>query len=336
MIVFVIALAIDAISFVLVGDQVITLSGWTDMWAYVGYLYLLFPVTAGAYGWISFAAVELFGRLKQSKAVIASDEAYDALIKGHPHSLDAMYNHRGWSIASALIVAAVGVYYGFIFAAGWDRLAFGLRVLKVLVVYVPGWYIVCQIVARQIVTILGLRQVFHRFAVCPHPLHPDRCGGLRAINTYAAGVTYVIAVAGMAVGLMAYVTLRRQGSLSTDTAIWIAVYVVLAVACFFLPPWTAHAAMADAKHKLLDEISRQFQKDYSEATANLASATSELCERVDRIQSLRTLYELTDAFPVWPFDTVTLRRFVVTVTAPLTPVLIELAIGIGSALIRSQ
>jgi hypothetical protein len=190
-------------------------------------------------------------------------------------------------------------------------------------------------VARQAVTIWGLRQVFRHFEVTPHPLHPDRCGGLRAINSYAVGFTYIIAVAGIGVGLLSYVTVHRSGALTPDTVIWLGVYVVLALFSFFLPPWTAHAAMAEAKRKLLMDISRQFQQAYAKTTASLEGENGEFKAHVERIESLHSLYRLTDSFPVWPFDTATLSRFAVTVTVPLVPLLTELAIGIGRALLRS-
>jgi hypothetical protein len=326
-------LVVDLISFALVGDQVIVLSGWTDIWAYVLYLYVVFPLTVGAYVWVSQAAAEMFHGLRQSKVIVASHEEFDRFVA---HSVHALYSHPGWSIAALIVVAIVAVYYAFIYTLGWPLQTILLRAFKVLLLYVPGWYVVCQIVARQIVTIWGLRRVFRHFEVSPHPLHPDRCGGLRAIKDYAVGFTYVIAIAGIAVGLMAYVTLRGGGVLSADTALWIGVYVVLALFCFFLPPWTAHAAMTKAKHRLLLNISRQFQQDYARTTASLSSETGEFKERVERVQRLRTLYQLTDDFAVWPFDTATLRRFIVTVAAPLAPLLIELAINVGRSLLRSQ
>jgi hypothetical protein len=159
---------------------------------------------------------------------------------------------------------------------------------------------------------------------------------LRAINNYAVGFTYIIAVAGIGVGLMSYVAVRRTGALTPDTATWLGVYVVLALLSFFLPPWTAHAAMAEAKRKLLMDISHQFQEAYARTTGSLEGETGELKEHVERIESLRSLYELTSSFPVWPFDTVTLRRFAITVTVPLVPLLTELAVGIGAALLRSR
>lgn len=330
------ALVVDAVSFALVGDQVIALSGWTEIWAYAVYMYVIFPAIVGAYVWLPRAAAELFLGLRQSEALVASDKEYDDFIRHHPNSLEALYNHPAWTIASVVIVALVAVYYAFVFTAGWPPLLLLLRAVKVLMLYVPGWYTICHILAREVVTIWGLRQVFRRFKVHAHPLHPDRCGGLRAINNYAVGFTYIIAVAGVGVGLMAWVTLHREGSLSPDTAVWVAIYIVLALLCFFLPPWTAHRAMAEAKHELLSDISQQFQRDYAEATARLADDTVELEKHINKVHSLRTLYELTDAFPVWPFDTATLRRFAVTVAAPLMPIIIELAISIGSSALRSR
>jgi len=330
------ALVVDVISFALVGDDVIRLSGWKDIWAYVVYLYVIFPVTIGAYVWVSLAAAEMFYGLRQSQAIVASDEEFDHFVQERSGSLQALYNHPGWSIASLVVVAALAVYYALIYTRGWSSVAILLRALKVLALYVPGWYAICQIVARQAVTIWGLRQVFCHFEVTPQPLHPDHCGGLRAINNYAVGFTYIIAVAGIGVGLMSYVTVRRTGALAADTATWLGVYVVLALFSFFLPPWTAHAAMAEAKRKLLLDISRQFQQAYAQTTARLEGETGELQERVARMESLHRLYELTDAFTVWPFDTVTLRRFVVTVTAPLAPLLIERVADVGGAIFRSR
>jgi hypothetical protein len=324
---------VDAISYALVGGEVIALSGWTDVWAYVAYLYLVFPVIVGAYAWVVRAASRLFHGLRHSEALAASDEEYDGFVLG---ALQARYNHRGWTIASVVVVTLVAVYYALVYTVGWPWLPRLLRVVKVVVLYIPGWYAVCQIVARQVVTIWGLRQVFLRFQVTPHPLHPDRCGGLRAINNYAVGFTYVIAAAGIGVGLMVYATLHRGGVLSPDMAFLTAVYLVVALLCFFLPPLTAHRAMDQAKRELLAEISKQFQHDYAQATARLGGESGELQAHVEKVQNLRTLYEMTDAFPVWPFDTATLRRFIVAVTVPLVPAIVELVIAVASAVLSAR
>jgi hypothetical protein len=326
------ALLVDVASCALVGLEVIERSGWADLWAYVAYLYVVYPVIVGAYVWVGRATSRLFESLRHSKALATTDEAYDRFALG---PLQARYNHPGWTVASAILVALVAAYYVFSYTAGWPWLPRLLRAIKDLVIYVPGWYAICQIVAREIVTIWGLRQVFSRFQVTPHPLHPDRCGGLRAINNYAVGFTYVIAAAGIGVGLIAYSTLHNQGALSASLVALIVTYVGIALVCFFLPPLTAHRAMDEAKRKLLAEISRQFQEDYTQATARLDGEAGELQAHVEKVQNLHTLYEMTDAFPVWPFDTATLRRLAVAVLAPLVPALIELSIVVIGAILNS-
>jgi hypothetical protein len=320
-----VALIVDAISWALVGDEVIRLSGWTDVWAYGVYMYLISPAAIGAYAWISSAPAKVFYGLRESEAIAASEEEFDAFVKGGPGSLQAAYQHPGWSIASLTVVVALAAYYALIYTRGWSPQAAVLRALKVVLVYVPGWYAVCRIVSCHGATIWGLRRLFGRFEVTPHPLHPDHCGGLRAINDYAVGFTYIIALSGIGVSLMSYVTLRRTGALAPDTALWVGVYLALALISFFLPPWTAHAAMLEAKRKLLSDISRRFQSAYAETRASLGVGTGALLQGVERIERLHRLYELTDAFPVWPFDTASLRRFAVTVTVPVAPLLVELA-----------
>jgi hypothetical protein len=303
------------------------------MWAYVAYLYVVYPAIIGAYAWIAHATSELFCSLRQSEAIVASEAEYDRFVLG---PLQTRYNHTRWTVASLVLLALLAVYYAFIYTLGWPGLARVLRAVKVVIVYAPGWYAVCQIVARESVTIWGLREVFRRFEVSPRPLHPDRCGGLRAINTYAVGFTYVIATAGIGVGLMVYSTLHREGTLSPDMALVTATYVVIALLGFFLPPLTAHRAMDGAKRKLLAEISRQFQQDYAQATACLGSSAGELQTNVEKVQTLHALYEMTEAFPVWPFDTATLRRFAVAITAPLVPAIIELAIVIAGGVLSAR
>jgi hypothetical protein len=119
-------------------------------------------------------------------------------------------------------------------------------------------------------------------------------------------------------------------------ALLTATYVVVALLSFFLPPLTAHRAMDEAKRKLLAEISKQFRQDYTQATARLGSSADELQTHVDKVQNLRALYEMTETFPVWPFDTATLRRFVVAITVPLVPATIELVIAVASAILSAR
>jgi hypothetical protein len=190
---------------------------------------------------------------------------------------------------------------------------------------VLGWYAVCMIVARELATIQILRNMFKRYQVKLYPLHPDRCGGLLAINEYALNFTYFIAVAGIGLSLIGYLQVRADRFWS-DTLLQFALgsYVFLGVFCFFAPLDAAHDAMKESKERWLMEISKQFQRAYESAQRVLRASGSRLRSNVERIQQLQEIYELTDEFPVWPFDTKTLRRFGTTILTSLSPLIASL------------
>jgi hypothetical protein len=335
LIVLFVMLILDAISFRLMGRRLLALFGWTSEWAYGIYSYVVTPLVAAAYVWVSQASGRMFLQLRDSDALIAPPGRYDSFLR----LLERVYTHPGWAIAALIVVIVLAIFYIFLFrsTAEWPRRALILRIVKVLLLYVPGWYMVCQIVARQAVTIWGLWQLFDRFEVYPHPLHPDRAGGLSAINDYAVGFTYIIVLVGIGVAVQVYVTWKEHGSaLTRDIAGLLAAYVVIGLVFFFLPSWAAHNAMKTAKQELLMDISQRFQADYAEVVEGLEADTVGLEESITRLESLRTLYELTEQFPVWPLDTGTLSRFAATIVFPLIPVGAEMAVDFVRTAIESR
>ena len=121
-----IALLVDVVSYVLAGSEVVLLSGWTDTWVYVAYLYVVYPVIIGAYAWIAHAPARLFCGLRQSEALVASEVEYDRFVLG---TLQARFNHTGWTVASLGLLALLAVYYAFVYAMGWPGLARILRAI---------------------------------------------------------------------------------------------------------------------------------------------------------------------------------------------------------------
>ena len=92
-----------------------------------------------------------------------------------------------------------------------------------------------------------------------------------------------IILAGIGVMLQIYVTWRDKGStLSRDIVMLLAGYVIISTASFFLPLWTAHTAMSEAKHAQLDEISERFQTSYVELTTQLDNSNEPLDEPIER------------------------------------------------------
>lgn len=296
---------------------------WRDLLGYGVYIYFVGPLVFGVYIWISKAAADLFYKLRDSEALVAPREAYDAFIHGEGTSLERVHNHRGWTIASAVVALALAVGYSAM-ACDWPPAPRWVRIVKVVFGYLPAWYAICQIVAREAATTWGLRQIFTRFEIYPNPLHPDRAGGLRPIQDYALRFSYFIALAGIGVGLLGFVEWNVTAALSARMIILIILYLVLAVVFFFLPLWSAHEAMAGAKRRLLADISRRFQEGYTRAWADLKEESAGLQPALEKVQDIHSLYQLTDEFPVWPFDVNTLRRFAATVTAPLVPLALDI------------
>lgn len=325
-------LILDGLTLLFVGDYILELNGWSDVLTYSAYTYGVAPLIVAAYIWVSVASGRLFHELRHSDVIHASDEDYQTFLTGGG-SLQAVNKHQFWLAVSLAITIAFAGF--FMFPAGnsvsWSLGAIMLRAAKVMFLYVPIWYMVCQIVVRELVTIWGLRQLFKRFDIVPHPLHPDGCGGLHAINNYVVGFSYILALTGVGVVILLIASwLMNATVLSGFNILLIIAYCVLGMVFFFVPPWTAHAAMAQSKQKMLTDIARVFHEQYAQLTTALHDNVLENDQLMNRIQGLHGLYQLTDQFPVWPFDTRTLKRFVTLIVVPTIPVFIELIVRVIS------
>ncbi|NJR65957.1 MAG: hypothetical protein HC772_12555 [Leptolyngbyaceae cyanobacterium CRU_2_3] len=156
-----------------------------------------------------------------------------------------------------------------------------------------------------------------------NPLHPDRCGGLRSLSDYALKTAYLAAVLGIMVGFIEFQFITRgTGQIYWFVHLIIPLDILLSITCFFGPLLAAHRGMRRAKENLLDEIAKQFQTDYSKIHSSLTGDAETLKKGAEKIKELRAFYDLTNEFPVWPFDVQTFRRFLLTVPAPFLPLLL--------------
>lgn len=157
-----------------------------------------------------------------------------------------------------------------------------------------------------------------------NPLHPDRCGGLSPLSQYSLNTAYLAAI----IGTM--ITLSKYQFISQGIAqeYWyfnliILLYIPISLICFFGPLLTARRGMRKAKEELLSEIAKQFQADYKRIHTSLSSDGEILKKETTKLQELRSLYTLTNEFPVWPFDVTTLRQYLLSVVTPLLPLLLK-------------
>lgn len=168
-----------------------------------------------------------------------------------------------------------------------------------------------------------LKNALERREFNVNPLHPDRCGGLRALSEYSLKAAYLIAVLGILVGLIEYQFITGGvGQIYWFVHLVIPLYILLSIGFFFGPLVAAHRGMERAKEELLHSIARQFQADYTQIHSSLTGDAEFLSKGASKIQELQAFYKLTSEFPVWPFDVQTFRQFSLTVSAPFLPILL--------------
>ena len=192
-----------------------------------------------------------------------------------------------------------------------------------------------MLVFTLIINATAIRRLLYQKVYCVCPLHPDHCGGLTSLSAYSLKTVYLVALMGLTIAVTEY----HYGVLGLATKYWvfhlsIPLYVALGLASFFAPLSTAHRGMKDARDRSLQKIARQFQDDYADVNNNLNSDSDHLKNGITRIQQLQTLYDVTGRFPVWPFDTGTLRRLIVSITAPLLPAAISIFADLLRKIVR--
>ena len=158
-----------------------------------------------------------------------------------------------------------------------------------------------------------------------NPLHPDHCGGLSPLSRYSLNTAYLAAIFGT------MITMGKYQFISQGIALeyWyfnltILLYIPISLVCFFGPLFAARRGMKKAKEELLGDIAKQFQADYKRIHTSLSSDGEILKKEAVKLQELRSLYTLTNEFPVWPFDVTTFRQYLLSVVTPLLPVLLKL------------
>ena len=293
------------------------------------------PVLCGVYLWTIDGANRMFRQLQES-GVVRSEEALVRVVKEAQKVFkSAVVFYVALAISLLLTISQVGAYVGWL---PWKTVG-GYIDLNPAMSYfrAPFWaltfYALPYGAFNVALTIVTLRRLFSHVDVQPVPLHPDRCGGLSSISQYSVNVAYVIGAFGLVIS-SATVYELRQGTLLAAYPVLagIAAYVVFAPLYFFWPLGTAHRAMRDAKDDELLQLARQFDAVYDQVKQGIADQGDGYKGAIKRLKQLKKLYAIADAFPVWPFDTRSLRRFFTVVTTPLIPALVSLGVEVVRSL----
>ena len=251
-------------------------------------------------------------------------------------------------IFSSVIALPISVVFFFFLytkeSSGGDPV-FIVPIIGHSLAFLLGTYMAIMLILALITNIWTLHQVFKEREI--NIAHPLRYSGLNALSEYSLKTVYLAAMFALMIALFIYrygnFNLCEIGALDIHlfkieslqglcqirlyylmVYIGFPLYVIVAFSCFFLPLYTAHQRMNEAKEKLLNSIAIRYQENYERAKAEVDDAKV-LAEEISRIKGIQEFYDLTDQFPVWPFDFPTLRNFffsmATTTLAVLSPIL---------------
>ena len=193
------------------------------------------------------------------------------------------------------------------------------------------WSICTLYVARAAVTLWLLWSVVAVSEVLPRPFHPDRAGGLSEVAKIGLRNQYILAAIGVQLVCAASVTSTLVKAAPTSRAFLIAglvagavAYVILGPFVFISPLMPFRKSMRAKKLDSLRKIGDGLQR-LTDSIVNQLPTKSPTAEQQTEIERYNSLMELVEREPVWPFDTVTLRRFLSAYLAPVIVWLLALS-----------
>ena len=295
-------------------------------WAGFGFQLVAVPLLFSFYGWMCLRSGTLFAALFRTGVFGGDEAAFKAEVVESQGIAPRVHGWAVWTPLAAVVTTITLVAFGVVghLSGQWVEAQWVWN-LMLGPITIVGVFAVCMIVARHLSTLVSLWRVFRSGPVRLRPFDPDRAGGLKPLGDYAISVGYVIATAGVALALLS-IQSQLTGSLQSNYLVLTAwgVYVILAPLSFFATLGAAHGAMRKAKVQCLLLIAQQFDREYDLTVTTLQTPGTNIGAQVERVRHLDALYELTNRFPIWPFDTVTLGRFFTIMAAPIAAVLVSL------------
>ncbi len=280
----------------------------TDVFNQINF-FIVFPAVAFYYLWqpskIASTYAALFLSIRGKKE--ASAELTDAIGKIQVRPV--------WWVG-CLLVAAVGIGAGIVdnisklglwwYAAnGW--MIAGLQLSRGFV-----FYMIAIIYSRHIIASKELARIYRQFEF-PSPILPaSQARGIPAVANYASTFILFTAVVGLNIGLTPILSTRPEVAYPYEAAL----YLILSVIGFLLPLWGAHGAMAAQKSRIIDDLSTQYQEEFSRVLATVAGSGQETDDSFKRLKAIETAYGLAAKSWAWPFDTAVLLKVGGTMLAP--------------------
>ncbi len=281
----------------------------TDIFNQINF-FIVFPAVAFYYLWqpskIAKTYTALFLSLPGTKE--KSAELADVMGK--------IPVRRAWWIA-CLLIAALGAAAGIVdnisklgvwwYAANAWMIA-GLQLSRGFV-----FYMIAIIYSRHLMASMELGRIYKRFEI-PSPILPTSpARGIPAVANYAFTFILFTAAVGLNIGLTPVLSTKPEIAYPYEAAL----YLILSVIGFLLPLWGAHGAMAAQKGRIMDDLSTQYQEEFSRVLATVTKSDQETTgDTFERLKAIETAYGLAAKSWAWPFDTAVLLKVGGAIVAP--------------------
>ena len=165
------------------------------------------------------------------------------------------------------------------------------------------FYGIFSIITRHLLAAFNLNRIYNHIKL------PVLVGQSKYGPSFNAITHYGLNFAGFcaALGFLIAVRFLYSTPVFPEDAIYLTVYIVLIPLSFSLPFWQAHANMRDARRDALDRIEYSLQEEYDRLMRDVPDIT-DLETTSERVGMLRTLLEMTEKAPTWPFESWAIYR----------------------------
>lgn len=168
------------------------------------------------------------------------------------------------------------------------------------------------------------------------PFHPDRSGGLRPMGRLGLRNQYGLTVFGINIVLLAITSFTYLQVPPSLIGLIIAAgvaYVVIGPLAFLGPLLPFRDGMLRTKADLMSDVAGRLRIELLRVRELIRSGNVEK-EDEELIERLRAIGAVIEELPVWPFDAVTLRKFVAAYVVPVIGALgYPFAAIVGSSLL---
>lgn len=270
--------------------------------------WIVHPIVIFFYIWQAHAISKLYN--------VVIPLAPQSMIQGLARSSRILHKSRNWWLVGALVGLFV-VILGFIFVVDYIGVRwYSVNWLMAVLLQLSRFallYMIIAIILRHLLSAANVNRVYR------HVTLPILVTRSRFSTAFDAITTYGFQFAGINAVLGLFIAMRFLYSTPVfpEDYIYLAAYIFLVPFSFTLPFWQAHVNMRLAREGAIHKISNELQDEYDSLMGGLATENDVTQNyKLNRIAVLRTMLEMTEKSPTWPFENLTVFRIFAATASP--------------------